>query len=271
MVCRLAGSQVRKLPLIAIGIILLSLLPGLAPAQEVEIPQPMDYVSDYAGVIDEATEAYLNALLKELEERTTAEVAVLTVKTTEPLDIFDYGMAVFDRWKPGKEGEDNGLLFLVAVEGRRMHIFTGYGLEGILPDGRVGEIRDHVISYFKLGDYSGGIKEGVEEIAGIIAADAGVELTGLPEGEGPANAPTENMRNALIVLLFLFFFLYWLFFRRRGSRRGWHFPWPWILWWGSGARGFGSGFGGGFSGGGFGGFGGFGGGASGGGGAGGSW
>ncbi|MFQ6116891.1 MAG: TPM domain-containing protein [Candidatus Bipolaricaulia bacterium] len=257
--------------IVTIGVALLALLYGPAPAQEAEIPQPLGYVSDYAGVIDEQTESQLNALLKELEEKTTAEVAVLTVKTTKPLDIFDYGMEVFDRWKPGKKGKDNGLLFLVAVEDRKMYILTGYGLEGILPDGKVGEIRDEVREYFKLGDYSGGIKDGVEKIAGIIAQDAGVELSGLPAAGGAESSPAERLKNALIVLVFLFFLLYWLFFGRRGSRRGWLFPW--IFWWGAGPRGFG-GFGSGsFGGGGFsgGGFGGFGGGSSGGGGAGGGW
>ena len=249
-----------------IAVLLLLPLPTLA--QEPEIPQPLDYISDYAGVLDEGTESYLNGLLKELEEKTTAEIAVLTVGTTQPLDIFDYGMEVFERWKIGKEGKDNGLLFLVAVEDRQMHIFTGYGLEGILPDGKVGEIRDRdIIPYFKLGDYAGGIRKGVETIAGIIAQDAGVELTGLSAGEEPPTTPS-NIRNAMIVLLFLFFLLYFLFFRPRRHRRGWLFPW--IFWWGSGTGGFGSG---GFGGGGFsgGGFGGFGGGASGGGGAGGGW
>jgi len=258
--------MVRKFPLIVVGIILLLLLPSSTPAQEVQVPQPISYISDYAGVIDEQTETYLNDLLKELEEKTTAEVAVLTVKTTKPLEIFDYGMAVFDRWKIGKKGKDNGLLFLVAVEDRKMHIFTGYGLEGILPDGKVGEIRDKdIIPYFKLGDYAGGIKKGVEVIAQIIAKDAGVELTGLSGSGESANAPANNAKNALIVLFFLFFFLYWLFFGRRGSRFGWLFPW--IFLGGMGSRGFGGSGGGGFGGG----FGGFGGGASGGGGAGGGW
>lgn len=261
--------MIRKFfPFITIGVLLLSILYGSASAQEAEIPQPLGYVSDYAGVIDEETEAYLSGLLKELEERTTAEVAVLTVKTTEPLDIFDYGMEVFDSWKIGKKGKDNGLLFLIAVEDRKMYILTGYGLEGILPDGKVGEIRDEVREYFKLGDYAGGIKDGVERIAGIIAEDAGVELTGLPTGEEPSSG-SSNIRNALIVLFFLFFFLYYLFFGRRGSRRGGASPW--IFWWGPSPRGSG-GFGSGFGGGGFGGgFGGFGGGSSGGGGAGGGW
>lgn len=100
---KFAGSQVPKLLLILAGTLLLvASPPSLARAQEAEIPEPLGHVSDYAEVIDQALERKLDALLTELEEKTTAEVAVLTIKTTDPLDIFDYGMKVFDSWKIGK-------------------------------------------------------------------------------------------------------------------------------------------------------------------------
>jgi uncharacterized protein len=260
-------------------LIVLALPASAHSAQEVAVPQPMGYVSDYAGVIDEATEAYLNGLLKELEEKTTAEIAVLTVKTTKPLDIFTYGMEVFDRWGVGKKGRDNGLLFLAAIGDRELHIFTGYGLEGILPDGKVGEIRDQeILPRFRVEDYAGGIRKGVEAFARIIAQEAGVELTGLtPGGEaepGPEPEPSGELRGTLIAIVLLFFLFFWLLSRAR--RRGLQprpAGLPWIFWsgrLGPGKGGWGS-FGGGFSRGGFGGFGGFGGGRSGGGGAGGRW
>lgn len=254
--------------MIFLGLILLTLLASPASAQEAVIPQPINYVSDYAGVIDDSTETYLNSLLKELEEKTTAEIAVLTVGTTAPLDIIDYGMAVFDQWKIGKKGEDNGLLFLSAISDRAMHIFTGYGLEGLLPDGKVGEVRDkEILPYFRLEDYSGGIKRGVEAFARIIAEEAGVELTGLgPSGE-PEEGPGASVKTALIVVVVIFVLLWWLFSRRRSSRRSIFFP-PWIFWSGGPTPRGGTRIGGGFGGRGFGGFGG---GAAGGGGAGGRW
>jgi uncharacterized protein len=246
---------------------LILFLPLLGSPQEAAIPEPIDYISDYAGVIEEPVEAYLNGLLRELEEKTTAEIAVLTVKTTSPLDIFDYGMAVFDRWKIGAEGKDNGLLIVAATEDRAMHIFTGYGLEGILPDGKVGEVRDRdILPYFKLEDYSGGIRRGVEAFAAIIAQDAGVELTGLAPGEGLGEGPGANLKSALIVLVIIFIILYWLFSRRRSIGRP--SPFPWIFWSGGTGSGGGGRIGGGFGGRGFGGFGG---GHAGGGGAGGRW
>ncbi|MGQ9734428.1 MAG: TPM domain-containing protein [Candidatus Bipolaricaulia bacterium] len=262
------------LALAASFLLLLLLLVGPALAIQ-QVPQPLDYVSDYAEVIDEATEAYLNGLLRELEEKTTAQIAVLTVKTTKPLDIFTYGMEVFDRWGIGKKGKDNGLLFLAAIGDREMHIFTGYGLEGLLPDGKVGEIRDQeILPRFKVEDYAGGVRRGVEAFARIIAQDAGVELTGLAGGAPPGEErePSGDLRVALIVIVLLFFLFFWfLSRRRRGLLRP--SPFPWIFWSGGlpagGKGGSSSGsFGGGFS---RGGFGGFGGGRSGGGGAGGRW
>ncbi len=290
MACLLIGPQVDKprsgVIIVEAGLLLsLILLTVFAPpfsiiaqAQEITIPQPIDYISDYAGVIDEATEAYLNGLLRELEEKTTAQIAVLTVKTTKPLDIFSYGMEVFDRWGIGKKGQDNGLLFLAAIGDRALHIFTGYGLEGLLPDGKVGEIRDQeILPRFKVEDYAGGVRKGVEAFARIIAQDAGVELVGLApsaEAEG-APAPQGDLRTALIVIVILIFLFFWLISRAR-RRRGLLQPrpvgFPWIFWSGGPPGGKGSssfgGFGGGFS---RGGFGGFGGGRSGGGGAGGRW
>ncbi len=268
-------------------LVLLSLplgLPSLprvqAHGQEVKLPSPRGFVSDYAEVIDEATERELNALLEELKEKTTAEVAVLTVRSTKPLDDFTYGLRVFEEWGLGHPEKDNGLLFLVAVEDRRVRVITGYGLEGLLPDGRVGRILDEqVIPYFKVDDFAGGIRSGVRAIAGIIAEDAGVELTGLGEGEGegeptgpsapgggPAQERLRGIRGALIVLLFFFALFYFLTYYSRRARRRRLYPWPWIFWGGPWLSS--GGFGGGFSGGDFGGFGG---GATGGGGAGRGW
>ena len=110
----------------------------------------------------------------QVRERTGAEIAVLVVPSTAPDSIEDYSIAVFDRWKIGQQGKDNGLLFLVAVQDRRMRITTGYGLEGILPDGKVGEIRDRaIIPLFRAGRYADGIVRGTEALAAAILGQAG--------------------------------------------------------------------------------------------------
>lgn len=237
-----------------------------------EIPSPQGYVSDYADILSPARREQLTALLTELEQKTTAQIAVLIVKTTQPLDEFQYGVKVFDSWKIGQKGKDNGALFLVAVEDRRARIHIGYGLEGILPDGKVGAILDEfVIPEFRAGRYDEGVYKGVWAVALVIAKDAGVELTGqapierLPDGLSPIS---------LIIALAIIFLVAGLLMRSaRRTRRTSAFPWwVWLATMSAGggrhsSRGSG-GLGGGFS---RGGFGGFGGGRTGGGGAGRGW
>ncbi len=233
-----------------------------------EIPTPQGYVSDYAGILSGQMRDQLTALLQELEQKTTAQIAVLTVTTTHPHDDFQYAVKVFDSWKIGQKGKDNGALFFVAVEDRRVRIVTGYGLEGILPDGKVGAILDEfVLPQFRQGRFDEGIYKGVWAVALVIAKDAGVELT----GQAPVDVERLSERPspiALIIALIVIFFIVSLMMRgARPRQRGTAIPW-WISGSGGGGRSSWGSFRGGFS---RGGFGGFGGGRTGGGGAGRGW
>jgi uncharacterized protein len=227
-------------------------------------PKPSAYVSDFAGVIDPQTRQRLEAVLTELERKTSAEVAVVTVKGLEGRDIEGYANDLFTAWGIGKKGKDNGILFLISPSDRKMRIEVGYGLEGILPDGAVGRIRDtSILPYFKKGDLSSGIEQGTIALVQTIAQDSHVQLQGFPS-HSSQNIPSSDSDNGviwiivLIGLIILVFRNPWTFFFLGGGRGPW------------GGGGF---SGGGWSGGGFsgGGFGGFGGGGSGGGGASGGW
>lgn len=241
---------------------MLGLLAGRAPAVGPTVPTPRGLVNDYAGVLDAETERQLGALLGELRAKTGAEIAVVTVDSTKPLTVFDYAMRIAETWKPGAKGKDNGVVFLVAVKDRELFIATGYGIEGALPDGRVGEIRDQlIVPRFRAGDLAGGVRAGTEAMAAIIAREYGVTLSIAP-GYSPAHRRRRDgggivpLAVLLIVLVFLIRSGLWpLLFLPRGRSRGM----------------FGGSFGGGGFGGSGGGFGGFGGGGFGGGGAGGRW
>lgn len=234
-------------------VILLLLAPFRAAGEEVTIPPSQGFVSDFAGVIDQSTRQQLTNLIRELQEKTSAEIAVVTVETTQPFTIFDYALKIAETWKPGAKGKDNGVVFLVATRDRKVRITTGYGVEGILPDGKIGAIQDtDIVPYFKRGDYSQGILAGTQALAREIAKEHGVSLTGLPSPRGrshnaePANLPT------LFIILFIILVIFSTMSRRGGAqyfRRGRYHGG------GYGGGGFGGGgFGG--SGGGFGGFGG---------------
>ena len=168
----------------------------------------------------------------------------------------------------GRKGEDRGVLLLVSLEDRLMRIEVGYGLEGIIPDGLAGEVRDrYMVPFFKEGKYGEGLYAGSLALASVIAKDAGVTLN--QSGQvAPQPAQRTERRSAFNFFpLLIIILIIWTLTRGKGRRGG--LAALLLLSMLGGGRG---GRGGGFGGGGFGGgFGGFGGGMSGGGGASGGW
>jgi uncharacterized protein len=223
-----------------------------------EIPRPVGYVNDFANIIDDQSKNEIGAIIESTERSTGVEIAVVTVANLGEMPIEEMAIKYFESWGIGKKGKDNGVLILVAPNDRKAWIQTGYGIEGVLPDGLVGEIyRNEMVPRFKQGDFGGGILATVYKISKVVG------------GEKVSYSPKKRQRNNVGSLIYLVFLILVLssFFgrRRRGSGLG-------ALWFLTGL-GMGSRSGGqwGGSSGGFGGFGGFGGGSTGGGGAGGSW
>ncbi len=247
----------------------LTLVAWRVAAAPIALPTPLGSVSDFAGVIDAATEARLTARIEELREKTGAEIAVVTLATTRPDPVPERAVRLAEAWKPGARDKDNGVLFLVAVDDRELFIATGYGIEGALPDGLVGEIRDRtIVPKFRSGDLAGGIEAGVDRMAAIIAREYHVALTGAPPPEAAATPRFSRGDVIVLVIILLVIIGPYLFdwngppgARGARRRRGWDVGPP--MWGGT--------FGGGGFGGSGGGFGGFGGGSFGGGGAGGRW
>ncbi len=142
---------------------------------------PRDYVTDLAGVVPQEFQARLNAYLQELEQKTTAQVLVLTVQSLEGQSIEDFSLAVKEQWKLGQKGKDNGVLIVVAVQDRKYRLEIGYGLESVLPDSSVGTIgREYLVPYFKKGDYGAGVYAAAIAVANVIASNEGVQITGMP-------------------------------------------------------------------------------------------
>ena len=253
---------------------ILAILPVTAFAEPPALPAPLGLVSDFAQVIDARTEATLTARLREVQQKTGAEIAVVTITSSAPDDIFDYAIRLAEAWKPGARDKDNGVVFLTAVADRKMHILTGYGIEGALPDGLVGQIRDRaILPQFRSGDYGAGIAAGVDQLTIAIAREYRVTLDGTPisspRPRRRAKRGTDGIPFLLLLLVLFVIVPNMRGLRSRGRRRRglWMAPM-----WGTGFGGGGfGGRGGGFGGGLGGGFGGFGGGGFGGGGAGGSW
>ncbi len=261
---------------------------ALCHAEPVSQLQATNYVNDFAGVLDAATLARLNDLCRQVDEKAHAQISVVTVKSVDGQDIVSYAVALYQKWGIGKKGTDRGVLILFAVQDRKYWTTVGYGLEPILPDGKVGGFGREAVPFLRAGDYAGAVTVVSSQVAEVIAKDAGVTLEGVQ-----ALAPSEPVAGqhggaigigGIIALVGIFVLVAWALSRAGGGRtgRGGGSGFLSGLLWGilfnslsgGSSRGGGSG-GGGWGGGGFGGggggFGGFGGGSTGGGGAGGSW
>jgi uncharacterized protein len=269
----------RRVQFAVFGLFLAAFFAISAPfalAEQVQdLPQPTDYVSDFAHVLSPQAIARIDGLCAQLDHSAAnAQIAVVTVHNLNGDDAADFANALEEKWKMGKKGSDRGVLILLAVDDHKYRIEPGYGLEGILPDGKVGDIGRGMVPYLRAGDYDSAMTLGVDQVAQVIAADAKVTLTDDASAAIPQPVPGRQNpalgRLILLIVLLVFFggfhllrFLlgFGLFSSFFGGFGGGGF--------GGRGGGFGGGGDGGFGGGG--GFGGFGGGGFGGGGAGGSW
>lgn len=255
-------------------VLILSLFTTTEKLYPQKFPDPVGFINDFAGVISPRTESAMESLAQELKQKTGSEVVVVTVKSIGDMEYTDYAVRLYEKWGIGEKGKDNGVLIFNAVAERKIRIEVGYGLEGIIPDGLAGEIRDrYLIPHLRKNDFDTGLANGLAAIGSIIARDAGVKLSGGIAARPSGGRARKRGRGGInIFQLMIFFFVISSMFgkRRRGGRggRGGLLGSLFLLSMLGGGGGYRSGGFGGFGGGGFGGFGG---GMGGGGGAGGSY
>lgn len=139
-----------------------------------EVPNPRQsnsgWVTDMADILSPTTEARLNQIVSELEVKNGAEFAIVTVPQTNPDSTpKEFATGLFNTWKIGKKDRDNGLLLLISRGDRRIEIETGYGLEGVLPDAKVGQIIDRDMKpKFKQGDFDRGTLAGIQALVAAV-------------------------------------------------------------------------------------------------------
>jgi uncharacterized protein len=262
---------------IRLVVALLVLVPfsGARAEQVSKLPAPTGYVSDFAGVLNEDTIERVDRLCLQVDRQAHAQIAVVTVKSIEADDgteesVEEFATALEDKWKVGAKGTDRGILMLFVMSPRKGRIEVGYGLEGILNDAKVGDIGRTMAPAARVNDYNTAIPLGVQEVAQVIASDAGITLAPSEQvhqyhyqqrGQQVQLSLWQVLLGGGVLLVILIFLIStgnagWIFFfllNMIGGGGG-----------GGGRRGGGDGEGGG-------GFGGFGGGSSGGGGASGDW
>lgn len=160
------------------------------------------YIQDYAGVMQSADKQKILSVGQDLDNKTTAQVAVITLKSLEGEAIEDYALAVLRDWGIGSKAKNNGVLIVVATEDRRSRIEVGYGLEGVLPDGLTGRIQDrYMLPYFAQDNYSKGILNGYLATATTIAKSENVQLSGVRYAGGSAQKQNASKDLSLSDLL----------------------------------------------------------------------
>ena len=138
-----------------------------------DIPNPLQarnsFVADQAHLLDEASIAEIDARVHALETATGAQIAVVTLDTLSGYEPKPFATALFAEWGIGARGKDDGVLVLVTLVPRRIEVETGYGAEGVLPDGRVGRILDdEVMPHLRAGEYGPALVAGVNALADAL-------------------------------------------------------------------------------------------------------
>jgi uncharacterized protein len=247
-------------------------------AQQPKTLKPQGYINDFAGVLSATAKQQLTDLCKEVDQKTGAQIAVVTVSSLDGDTIEQYSIDLATQWGVGPKQKSRGVLILLAPREHKYRFEVGYGLEPILPDGKVGGFGRDAVPLLRQNDYSGAVLQMTRSVAAVIAQDKGVTLDSLSGVPTPLPQTSDQPPSGFPVFIIIFVFVIIIFSVIRRVARGIsgtssrsHFPWwmagPMIGGLGGGS---GSSWGGGSFGGG-GGFGGFGGGSFGGGGASGSW
>jgi uncharacterized protein len=223
--------------------LVLAVAPVWVSAEKVAtMPAPTGYVDDYAGVLSGAGKTELEDLCREVHDKTKAQVFFVTVKTLDGEAVETFANELFAKWKIGEKKTDRGVLLVLAIAEHKRWIEVGYGLEGILNDAKVGDIGREMVPELKAAKYDDAARTGVRGVSKVIAADAGVAIDGLEDGEdassasgdGAAQSDTPSLgvpsskinKGALAAAVDTFIFLTlgilgaFVWWRSRTSRRG---------------------------------------------------
>lgn len=176
------------------------LFTGKSFAEDPSIPAPVGdiYVQDFAGALTEKEKVEINSIGRSIENQTTAQIVVLTVDTFGEKNIEEFANDAFRQYGIGSKEEDNGVLLILGMnpspgmDERPLRIEVGYGLEGRLPDGKVGRILDDItIPYLQNNEPNRAIIETYKVLANEVLAEYGIE-EGQQQVKQPIQQPSEN-------------------------------------------------------------------------------
>ncbi len=145
------------------------------------VPQPLGFVSDFANVMDNRSRAEIQLIAEALQREQGVELAVVTMSSVKPSTPMEYKTTLFNAWGVGGP-EDSGVLILLDLEEREVVVEIGYGIEGALPDGKVGAILDQfVIPHFAQGNYGQGMVQGANALRAELLGESFVKAEAKPE------------------------------------------------------------------------------------------
>lgn len=129
-------------------------------------------VHDEAKLLSAAYVSRLEAALKQYEDSTSNQIAVLIIPSLDGYPVEEYTLKVAEQWKLGQEKNDNGVLLFISVNDRKVRIEVGYGLEGVLPDAICNQIiRNEMAPYFRQDNYEGGVTASIQAIIQAIGGE----------------------------------------------------------------------------------------------------
>jgi len=162
--------------MLAVFLLMLGFLTSSSTGAQLEFPQAKGWVNDFAGVMDATVRKQLTAICVELDHRTNAQIAVVTVETTDGTPIGDYARLLFNKWGIGHKEDNRGMLVLLSTKEHNYFISVGRGFETLFPNQRVAEIGAKMIPDLRRRHYDAALLRGVDEIASIIAHERGITL-----------------------------------------------------------------------------------------------
>lgn len=176
----------KRLSIVLLCLLVILFIPITVQAATYPAPTASFYVNDYAGVLDSQTEQYINNAAAALENKTSAQLVVVTSINIGDQGLEDYSLGLFREWKIGSADKNNGVLILLDIGNRQSRIEVGYGLEGALPDGKTGRIQDeYMLPYFSQNNFNQGIRQGFNALLAEIYNEYGFDMESISGIEAP--------------------------------------------------------------------------------------
>src|SRR5262252_1130091 len=184
----MAPKRIWKGTMAILAVVCLSLSCALR-AEPIKQLKPTGYVNDFAGVIDRESAEAIRSLCEQIDHKANAQITVVTIHSLDGADIESYAVDLYKAWGVGPKSANRGVLILLAVDDRRYRIEVGYGLEPILPDGKVGGFGREAVPFLQQNQYGPALRLMTRRVADVIAEDAHVQLEDTAAPPVPYPAP----------------------------------------------------------------------------------